>query len=219
MTRYYCFADEAGNFDFRPPEVGASRYFILTTVTMTDNEVGHALMNLRHQLAFEGVGVERPFHATEDLQSVRDRVYACLADFPFRVDATVLEKAKAQPQIRQEAWYFYKLAWYLHLKYVALRVFHRGDDLLMVAAKLGTNRTRSGFSKAVDDVVRQTCHGVNHRTAFWGSASDPCLWVVDYCSWAIQRKWERGDRRSHDLIAGRIKSEFDCWAAGKTRYF
>jgi hypothetical protein len=27
--------------------------------------------------------------------------------------------------------------------------------------------------------------------------SDPCLQVADYCTWAIQRKWERGDERSH----------------------
>jgi hypothetical protein len=48
----------------------------------------------------------------------------------------------------------------------------------------------------------------------WPSASDPCLWVADYCTWAIQRKWERGDTRSDDLIKDRIRSEFDIWERG-----
>jgi hypothetical protein len=219
VTQRYCFADEAGNFDFRPTERGASRYFILTTVTVDDCAVGHALVDLRRQLAMEGAEVRRPFHATEDLQAVRDRVFTRLVDFPFRVDATILEKAKAQPQARVHDWYFYKLAWFLHLKYVAPRVFRKGDDILVVAAKVGTQKSRAAFSQAVEDVVIQTCQGLNYRYALWESASDPCLWVVDYCSWAIQRKWERGDRRSYDLIRDRIASEFDIWAVGRTRYY
>jgi hypothetical protein len=215
----YCFADEAGNLDFRPPGTGASRYFIITTVTVDDCAVGHALVDLRRQLAMEGAEVSQPFHAAEDVQVVRDRVFSCLAPFSFRVDATVLDKAKAQLQTRQHDWYFYKLAYFYHLKYVAPRVFKQGDDVLVVNASLGTKKDRTAFSEAVADVVTQTCRGLNYRSAFWTSASDPCLWVVDYCSWAIQRKWERGDHRSYDLIRDRIASEFDIWAVGQRRYY
>jgi hypothetical protein len=34
------------------------------------------------------------------------------------VDATILEKSKAQPHLREEA-HLYKRAWYLHFKYLA----------------------------------------------------------------------------------------------------
>ncbi|HEY5286242.1 MAG TPA: hypothetical protein VIJ50_03970 [Solirubrobacteraceae bacterium] len=37
--------------------------------------------------------------------------------------------------------------------------------------------------------------------------SEPCLVVADYCTWAIQRRWEREDQRSHELIADKIASE------------
>jgi hypothetical protein len=40
--------------------------------------------------------------------------------------------------------------------------------------------------------------------------SEPCLVVADYCTWAIQRKWERDDQRSHELIAGKIASEIQA---------
>ena len=53
MARIHVFADEAGNFDFSSRS-GASRYFILTTVTIGDFGAGDALLALRRQLAWEG---------------------------------------------------------------------------------------------------------------------------------------------------------------------
>jgi hypothetical protein len=71
----------------------------------------------------------------------------------------------------------------------------------------------------VDDVVRQVSPCASHRVAFWPAESDPCLQVADYCTWAIQRKWERGDTRSYDLIEDKIESEFDAWEIGANHYY
>jgi hypothetical protein len=38
---------------------------------------------------------------------------------------------------------------------------------------------------------------------------DTRVQVADSCAWAIERKWERGDSRSFDLIKDRITSEND----------
>jgi hypothetical protein len=56
MADRYVFADEAGNFDFSGAR-GASRYFILTSVTVADCSVGEQLLALRsptstHVVAF-----------------------------------------------------------------------------------------------------------------------------------------------------------------------
>jgi hypothetical protein len=45
------------------------------------------------------------------------------------------------------------------------------------------------------------------RVAYWPALSNPCLQVADYCCWAVQRKWERNDRRSFNLIEQFIASE------------
>jgi hypothetical protein len=45
------------------------------------------------------------------------------------------------------------------------------------------------------------------KVAYWPAPSDPCLQVTDYCCWAIQRKWERKDDRSFDLIRHFIAKE------------
>lgn len=218
MPRKYIFADESGNFDFsRAPS--ASRYFILTTVSVDDCSVGSALLELRRELAWRKVGLNSEFHATEDAQQVRDEVFAVLGGLNFRVDATILEKAKAQPHVRDPKERFYKIAWYYHLKHVAKRAACAHDELLVVGASVGIRKERGLFRDAVHEVVGQVAPMLDYRTAYWAAGSDPCLQVADYCSWAIQRKWERGDSRSYALIAKHICSEYELWKAGSRLYY
>jgi hypothetical protein len=130
----------------------------------------------------------------------------------------ILEKRKAQLHLQNEH-SFYKMAWYLHFKYVAPRIAHRSDRLFVAAASLGTKKKRGAFHTAVDDVVRQVSPCRSHRVAFWPASSDPCLQVADYCTWAIQRAWERGDDRSRALIESKISSEFDVWKPGSAYFY
>ena len=217
MADRYVFADEAGNFDFSLNQ-GASRYFVLATVTLDNCQLGKDLIDLRRSLAWDGIYLDRVFHATQDEQAIRDQVFHLLTGADFRVDATVLEKRKAQPHLQTDT-ALYKMAWYLHFKYVAPRVVKSRNRLLVTAATLGTKKRRGIFHGAVDDVVFQVSPTLTHRVAFWPYESDACLQVADYCTWAIQRKWEGSDTRSHALIASKIKSEFDVFGTGTTYYY
>jgi len=211
-------ADESGNFDFSRRN-GASLYFILTTVTCTDFAVGDELLALRRDMVWRGMAVDSEFHATDDALEVRAEVFDLLRRHDFRVDATILEKAKAQPHTRASEETFYRYAWYYHLKHLAPRVVRENDELLVVGASLGTRKKRRLMHDAVKDVVRQVTPTVHYRTASWSAQSEPCLQVADYCCWAIARKWERGDDAAYDLIREKIKSEFDVWRRGTTLYY
>jgi hypothetical protein len=51
-------------------------------------------------------------------------------------------------------------------------------------------------------------------------ASNKWLQVADYCAWAMQRKWERDDPRTYDLLRGHlVKSELNVTARGTTTYY
>jgi hypothetical protein len=218
MARRYVFADECGNFDFsRKP--GASKYFILTTVCIPDCSAGDALLCLRRELAWEGIGLDSDFHATDNRQAVRDRVFALLTKHDLRVDTTILEKVKAHPSVRTTHERFYQLAWYLHMKHVAPRIIRMPDTLLVVTASLGTKKRLARFHAAVQDVIQQVSPASTRRVASWSAVSDPCLQIADYCAWAIQRKWESGDERSYRLIADKIATEFAPFRVGPRRYY
>ncbi|MEN8374928.1 MAG: DUF3800 domain-containing protein [Gemmatimonadota bacterium] len=220
MARLYVFADESGNLDFRPHTAsGPTRYFVLTTLTCSGPEVGNHLLDLRRELAWDGLGLNSEFHATTDKQRIRDRVFAQIAPHDFRLDATILEKAKAMPHVRNTDERFYQYAWYYHMRYLLPRIRRGVTELMVVGASVGTKKRRAAFRDAVSDVMSQVAPTLDHRVASWDCRSDPCLQAADYCSWAIGRKWERDDARSYDLIKDKLVTEFDLWRNGTKLYY
>lgn len=154
MPRLYLFADEAGDFEFSRRE-NVSRYFILCTVTMANCDIGSALLELRRKLAWANAPIGEYFHATTDQQSVRDQVFAELLKHDFRIQATVMEKAKAQPQARVDRPTFYQYGWYYHLRYGLPLRLSGYDELMAIAASLGTRKERTSFSENVRQVLDQ----------------------------------------------------------------
>ena len=205
----YVFADEAGNFDFSG-NPRASKYFTLATITLADCSIGDELQALRRDLAWRGEHLTTEFHATDDPQAIRDEVFKLIAAANFRIDATLLEKRRTFAHLRSQE-KLYKIAWYLHFKHVAPQIVGNDDRLLVVAAGIGVKKQRKEFRNAVDDVVSQVANCRSYQVATWPAMNDPCLQIADYCTWAIQRKWERADTRSYDLIADKIASEFAPW--------
>jgi hypothetical protein len=219
----YVFGDESGQLDFTPK---TSRYFILTTVLVPDCRIFDRLLALRRQLAWEGLPCHPEFHATDELQPIRDRVFEVLRHLDFRIDATIFEKRKARPDLYTTGDRFYEHAWYYHFKFLAQQAIRdRSARLLVVPATLGERKKKQElFSEAVRVVVRQTARVREARCAFWRARADPGLWAVDYCSWAIQRKWEHlwqgtSDDRSYRLVRDKIGSEFDIYRRSAQTYY
>lgn len=214
--RKYLFADEAGNFDFTRKQ-GASRYFILTAATFRScAEASAQLHDLRHQMAWEGHDHPGPFHAATDPPPVRNRVFSIIERLDVRVDALILEKAKAMPHVRSSAEQFYRHAWLYLMRYTVRHLLCH--ELLVVPASLGTKKKRLAFYDMVRDAMKQVGR-IDYRTACWDASSDACLQVADYCGWAIQRKWESSDPAPHGRISDKIKSEFDLFATGLKMYY
>ena len=218
MPRRFIFSDEAGCFNFAR-KTNVSRFFIICTVTMDSCGIGGALLDLRREMMWQKAPLNDYFHAEEDKQEVRNAVFDLLARYDLRVQATILEKSKAQPQTRPTKERFYQYGWHYHFKHSFSPVVTRQDDLLIVAASIGTKKGQAVFTNAVNDVVQQHIPKKQWSTFFCSSASDPCLQVADYCTWAIQRKWERDDTKSYDLTKDRITREYDLWQASKDHYY
>jgi len=215
----HLFGDEAGDFAF-VDNGRASKYFMLTTIAIADcRQLESDLLSLKRELQWDGHDLPGYFHASTDRQAVRDRVYDVLAPHDFRIDVTILEKSKTQPQLANDHFRFYKTLWYYHLKHVAPLVAKSSDDLFLVSASLTTHAKRDQAHLAFKDVASQTARTASHKTAFWDAPTDPCLQAADYCCWAIQRKWERGDDRSYVLVADKIVTEFDMFAASNKHYY
>lgn len=219
MTRKYIYADEAGDFEFARKQ-NVSKYFIICTIVLENPEWGHQLLDLRRELIWRDQTMGDYFHCCEDKQPVRDAVFDLIRSAPIKIGATILEKSKAQAQVRENNARFYKYGWYFHLSGVAPKVAVPGDELLFTTASLGTKKERAIFTAAVNDVVQQRAYrAAAYKTHFCPSMADPCLQIADYCTWAIQRKWERNDTRSYDIISNLVDHEYETWKYGTTHYY
>jgi Protein of unknown function (DUF3800) len=218
MAEKYVFADEAGCFTFsRGPNI--SMYFIICTVTMSELSVGQALAELRRILVWEKQPVGDYFHATSDAQVVRDRVYEVIVRHNIKIQVTICEKAKADPSLTTNKSRFYKYPWFYTFKHGIAPFIKEGDDVLVTAASIGTKKEKLAFTNELEDVLTQTVRVGRWAVDFRPSQCDPCLQVADYCAWAIQRKWERGDTRSYDLIKHLVTREYDLWSRGTKLHY
>lgn len=218
MSRAHIFSDEAGCFVFQR-NARASRFFLVCTILLPDCGAGDGLLKLRRDMVWRGLRVKEEFHATEDVREVRDEVYEFIRKTDLRIDVTILEKSKAFPRIRTSQDMFYKYAWYYHFKTVGPKILAGHTEASITAAALGTKKGQASYTAAVNDVLQQTVRRQQWRTFFPRAVAEPCLQIADYCAWAVQRKWERGEHIWYDIIKSKIATEFDLWRFGQNYYY
>lgn len=211
----YVFLGESGDFDF---STGGSRYFILTSVTAPRPFAFDGKMSdYRYALLEEGVDLER-FHCVRDNWRIRETVFETItADLDaLSIDCVIVDKAKTNPTLWTPRQFYPKMMGYL-LTYV-LRGMGPVDagKAVVVTDRLPISKGRKIVEKAIREAVPATmafCIRHHPSCAHFG------LQVADYCCWAIQRKWERGDERFYGRIKTSVRSEFDIFGTGDTRYY
>lgn len=207
MARVRVFGDESGDFKFGSEKQGTSRYFLVTTVTLTDYAVVDALIALRRELIWEG-RTDPGFHANKNPPPLRRRVFAAIEPYDFRIDATLLTKTNAHDRIRSSNLRFWKTNWYYHLRHVIPAVATEHDELLVVSASIETKMKPSLVREALTDVVQQVSPTERWHAAVWPAHAETGLQLADYCAWAIARKWESGNTDYYDLIAEKVRTEY-----------
>lgn len=215
----YLFLDEGGNLDFSP---SGSRYFTLTCVAaMRPFLWDNGLRELKYELLESGLSLDR-FHATEDRQPTRDRVFAVLSESlnDIRVDSVIVEKAKTYPDVREPGVFFPKMMGYL-LRYVVKRLpWEPYSEAIVITDTIPINRKRSLVEKAVKETLAEMLPPERRYKVFHhDSRSCFGLQAADYFNWAIYRSWDRKDRRSLDLVESAVKSQFDIFERGETWHY
>lgn len=215
----YVFVDEAGDFDFSP---NGSRYFVLACVTRERPFGDYSeFIALKYDLVEQGMNIEY-FHAAEDRQPVRDRVFDIIQRnlAGMRIDSVIVEKRKANPIVRKEAEFYPKMMGYL-LRYVLERQpLTQYDEVIVFTDRIPIKGKRNAVEKAVKTTLANMLpKTARYRLLHHDSKSNFQLQIADYCNWAIYRKWSRNDLRSYDLIKAAVTSEFDIFRTGTTVYY
>lgn len=206
----FLYLDEAGNFDFS--ERG-SRYYILTCVAMK-RPFRHIepLFAIKYDL-IEARRVARhatnyfEFHASEDSQSTRDLVFDCIKSHlsAFDIYCGIFDK-RTIPAEARDPQFLYASMFQWVMGQISLHYAANASHVIVttdtIPVKKRSSALRQTLKSSMNDVIVPL--GMVYDLYHHSSESDINLQIADYCCWAIQRKWERGDDRSYKLIENAI---------------
>jgi len=215
MTDVFLYADETGNLDYEAG-VGSNRespYFGFGTAAFTGDHGSQLFRGLATRAGLSALGLYLPggFHAKNDTTATRQAMFDLIKESSPRFDMTFLCKPNAYPLVKNRGqMYLYKMAWYLHLKEVAMRVASPADKLYVVAGTFGTKRRATEAREALADVCRQVDRDIT--LCVWESASSWGLQVADYGLWAAHRNlMGRSSGWFRDAIEPNIQTSFRPW--------
>ena len=137
-----CFPTKRGALTFHVTQARASSSLSERSGYSLAIVVARSLA-LRRSLIWSGHEVGDYFHATTDKQIVRDAVFDLIKTIDVKVYAQILEKSKAQPNIRPTRERFYQYGWYYLFKFIAPRFVTNDTELMVTAASLGTRKERA----------------------------------------------------------------------------
>lgn len=202
----FLFFDESGNFDFSP---GGTRYLVFGALTTrSPAPLLRPLSDLRYELLASGMEIEA-FHAAEDKQAVRDRVFRIIStatgvDF----DALVVEKRKVDPALYDVTSFYPEFACRL-LKDVFARYPDTNERIVIITDLLPVKRTKRAVEKAFKTFIRRNFAGRLFTVLHHPSSSHACLQAADYSTWAVYRKWRDNELRPYNEIKALIRGETD----------
>ncbi len=78
---------------------------------------------------------------------------------------------------------------------------------------------REALKKGVKEYLSRHLRGVPYVICMHDSASHHFLQIVDYLSWAIYVKWERGETRPYDTVRHLVRSEFPIFRFGSADWY
>ena len=177
---------------------------------------------MKYDLIETGLDIEC-FHATVDKQAIRNQVFDAIRRnlTSIRIDSIIVEKRKTGPALRNVSKFYPRMLGYL-LRYILEEDALTKDiqEVIVITDNIPVKKKAKAVKKAIKMTLANMLPAtIKYRVLHHASKSSFGLQVVDYCNWAIYRKWERRDSRSYDLIRSRIRSEFDIFAVGDRFYY
>lgn len=213
----FIFFDESGNLDFSP--TGTPYYFFGALTTRAPMRLSRPMSDLRYDLIGGGLEIEA-FHATEDRQTLRDRVFDTLITVgELEYDCVVIEKRKLNPTLHSPEKFYPQFANYL-LQYIFNRYKANPEErIVVITDQIPVNKKRKAVERAFLTYIKSNLGGRPYTVLHHRSASHSGLQAADYLNWAIHRKWTYRDFRSYNPIRHFIQSEFDILAEGEENFY
>lgn len=216
----YFFVDESGDTTFYDKngnwsvgkENGGSKIFLVGFIRTTNpqlirkelDKLSCSLQKDRYLKYIPSMTKTRlSFHAKDDCPEVRYRVYSLLEKLPFYCNVVIARKTQHL---------YSKFDGNTQVLYDSLitnlfkDILHLSNNNYIYIATRGSKKRQIPLEQAIQKSLRYTEHKLN---TIIGSkqmitpqtpSGESCLQVADYCNWAIQRAFIKGEMRYYNFL-------------------
>lgn len=231
----YFFVDESGDPTFYDRDgklivgnEGISKILILGFIKTEDpKSIRHALIALQNQLSndeyLQGIpSLEKSlvaFHAKDDCAEVKQAVYKTIVNLEFSAELIVARKIEnifKKMHHRKEAEFYDDLVAKLFQNKLHMSSLNevyfavRGSRLRQKPLKEAIGKAVAGFEKKWKIKINSKINVYPQRPS-----GEPCLQVIDYINWVIQRAYVKGDMRFFKFIEEKISYLVDIYDTKK----
>jgi hypothetical protein len=227
----YFFVDEAGDATFYNKfgkcivgEEGCSKILLLGFIcTNTPKELRRAVMDLQKEIANDPYLVKIPsvaktcksFHAKDDCPEVREKFYKMIVRLNFKAEFFVARKIeklfKTKHKGKENIFYDDLIIKLFENK------LHSAEQSIIYFAVRG-NRDRQ---QPLEDAIKVATLTFEKK---WGQknnseikiypqtpSDEPCLQIIDYMNWAVQRAFIKGEDRYYKFIEDKVSFLVDIY--------
>lgn len=227
----YFFVDEAGDSTFYNKygkyivgEEGCSKLLLLGFIRTTDPVLlRQAVLNLRQEVAQDPYLQSIPsvsktkiaFHAKDDCPEVREKFYKTIAQLDFKAEFVVARKIESVFRGKHKG---SENSFYSDLIIQLFRnKLHLADKSVICFASRGSQTKQKRLDEAIaaarSAFEKQWNTPVNTAAEQFAQSpsGEPCLQIVDYMNWAVQRAFVKGEDRYLKFMASKISFLVDIY--------
>ena len=231
----FFFVDESGDpffYDrygqFIVGKEGCSKTLIIGAIkTECPDELRASILKLRDEIKTDEYLKDIPsiaktikaFHATDDIPEVREKVYKTIRSMKFKAEFIVARKNeeifKTRHKSSSNVFYDDILSCLFETQ------LHVSEENVIYYAVRANQARQKPFEEAIRTAVVsfETRHQVrvNSNIQIYPQRpeGEPCLQIIDYMNWAVQRAFVRREMRYLDYVKSRISLIADIYDTSK----
>lgn len=206
----YIFLDESGDLGFDFKKKGTSDFFVVTFLFVDGSKkiIEKIVKNTHAQLSRKikrRIGV---LHATNEKPVTRQRLLKKLVASDCSIMSIYLNKKKVFTKLQDEKQVLYNYVTNILLDRIyTKKVVTNNKEIELIASRRETNKfLNENFKDYLNNQVKSN-HDGKMKVSIKTPSEEKSLQAVDFVSWAIFRKYEKGEDSYYNIIKNKIIEE------------
>lgn len=205
----YIFLDESGDLGFDRTKERSSKYFLITFLVVDAKRPIEKIVKTTHaslkKIHKQRGGVLHCYHETP---ATRIRLLTKLVQKDIKIMTVYLNKSKVYTRLHKEKDVLYNFVTNILLDRIySKKLIPKDQKVELIASRKETNKfLNNNFKNYLSAQVKNN-HQLDMSIEIKTPHEEKSLQAVDFLSWSIFRKYEKGDESYYNIFKDKIYEE------------